>query len=122
MLVRNRRNNRAVFDPEIPKAGRIKQVWSSLPVESMRVKPVGTGNLDKLKSVPVVLSAWGSLNHRRGEPTVDAKWRRHLTWRLRASRRCFPRDDSATHAKPMEDALANAHAGKQKNRAAMLPN
>jgi hypothetical protein len=62
MLVRNRNRNRrlssAVFDPEIPQAGRIKQVWSSRFMESMRVKPVGTGNLDKLEFILVVRSAW----------------------------------------------------------------
>jgi hypothetical protein len=61
MLVRDRRLSSAVFDSEIPKAGRIKQVWSSRFMESMRVKPVGTGNLDKLKFVTVGLSAGGRL-------------------------------------------------------------
>jgi hypothetical protein len=59
MLVRNRRPSSAVFDPEIPKAGRIKQVWSSRFMDSMRVKPVGTGNLDKLKFVTEGLGARG---------------------------------------------------------------
>ncbi len=27
-------------------------------MESMRVKPAGTGNLDKLESMPVVRGAW----------------------------------------------------------------
>jgi hypothetical protein len=42
----------ATFVTEIPQAGRVKQVWSSLSIESMRVKPVGRENLDKLESAP----------------------------------------------------------------------
>ena len=38
-----------VVNPEIPATGRIKQVWSSLSMESMRVKPAGTRDLDKLE-------------------------------------------------------------------------